>query len=284
MTVTIERIPEVIVPGKRLGRHIHPLTREACEPHPRIGRELKSVVHARHCPILDQGNVGSCTGNATVGALGTTPVYDTLPAGHPVLNESLALKIYSAAEMIDGDGPYPPNDNGSTGPSVGQVAVNDKYVASFTHYTDIDSALQSLQDAPIMVGANWYSSFDTPAADGTVVIAKGAYVRGGHEFVAREYDAVTQMITFDNSWGLSYGVQGRFKMSKATLTRLLSEGGDATVLVPLAAPVPVPVPTPTPTPTPVPVPTPTPTPKPTPKPPKPSWIDDFIKWLEGFFA
>jgi hypothetical protein len=164
---TIVRIPEIVVEGKRLGRHIHPLSLQLVGRHPLVGvRELVSVEHPRHCPILNQGNVGSCTGNATVGSLGTTPVFEGLPVNHRALNEVLALQIYSDAEVIDGDGPYPPNDNGSTGPSVAQVARADGYAADYRHYTDIDSFLQALQDGPVMVGANWYSSFDNPSATG----------------------------------------------------------------------------------------------------------------------
>lgn len=272
--MVIEHIPEIVVPGKRLGRHINHSARLAARPHPMLGRTLVSVEHARHIPILDQGDVGSCTGNATVGSLGTTPVYEALPVNHRPLDEQLAVQIYSDAEVIDGDGPYPPNDNGSTGPSVGQVAVSDGYAAKFDHYTDIDSTLQALQDDPVMLGMNWYSSFDTPDANGVVVISRGAYVRGGHEVVARGYDAAKQMIKLDNSWGTSWGVNGSFYMSAATLKRLLIEGGDATVLRPLA-PVPVPVPVPTPTP---------PPPGPVPPGPKPPWWDEFVKWLADFYG
>jgi hypothetical protein len=103
-------------------------------------------------------------------------------------------------------------------------------------------------DGPVILGISWYSSFDTPAADGTVSIAADAYVRGGHEVLARIVDASAQVIGLDNSWGTSWGVDGSFRMSYATLERLLAENGDCTAPEPLKAPAPpAPVP-PTPAP------------------------------------
>ena len=241
----VEVLFEHVVPGKRLGRHIDRDALKAAKPFSGPLKAVQTVQWTRNIPILNQGDVGSCTGNAATGALGTNPNWFNLPSGHPVLNESEALALYSAAEVIDGDGPYPPNDNGSTGPSVAKAAVNAGLIASFNHYNDINSTLQALQLGPVIVGVSWYTSFDTPAADGTVVIAKGATVRGGHEIVMRSYNADTGMFGLDNSWGTSFGVNGSFQMSVATFTALLAQGGDTTAFVPLAAP---PQPTPTPSP------------------------------------
>jgi len=259
-----EHIDEIVVPGKRLGRHVDTRLRQLARPYTGPRQPIVSVTWPRHIPILDQGDVGSCTGNAMTGALGTGPLWDALPKGHPVLDENEALKIYSEAEVIDGNGPYPPNDDGSSGPSVAKAAEDDGLISGFNHYTDLDSTLQALMNGPVILGVNWYSSFDTPAADGTVAIGGNAYVRGGHEVLVRTVDVASQMIGLDNSWGTGYGVDGSFKMSYATLERLLSENGDAT------APLPLKVVPPTPTPAPVPG--------------KPDWWEQFILWIENFFS
>lgn len=260
----LRRIEETVVPGKRLGRHVDHEARALAQPYAGPRAAVQSVTWPRAIPILDQGDVGSCTGNAMTGALGTGPVYAGLPASHPALDEAEALAIYSAAEVIDGNGPYPPNDYGSSGPSAARAAENAGLIGGSAHYTDLDSTLQALMAGPVCIGINWYTSFDSPSPDGTVAIAPGATVRGGHEVLVRIVDASAEMIGLDNSWGTSYGVGGSFKMSFSTLAQLLSEEGDATAPSPLApAPAPVPVPVPV---------------------PKPGWWAEFTRWLEEFFS
>lgn len=239
--MAIDHIEEIVVPGKRLGRHVDTRLRQLARPYPGPRKTVASVTWTRNIPILNQGDIGACTGNAMTGALGTGPLFAALPAG-VTLDENEALKLYSAAEDIDGDGPYPPNDNGSTGPSVAKAAEDDGLISGFTHYTDLESALQALMDGPVILGVNWYSSFDTPAADGTVSVGAGAYIRGGHEVLARIVDADAQTIGLDNSWGTSYGAGGSFKMSFTTLERLLAESGDCTAPQPLKVPAPAPAP------------------------------------------
>jgi hypothetical protein len=198
----------------------------------------------RNIPILDQGNLGSCTGNAIVGAIGTSPVFDAILT-RPALDENEAVKLYSAATQLDAyPGQYPPSDTGSDGPSAAKAAQKAGLISGYTHCTDIATMEQALQAGPVIVGVNWYDSFDTPDSSGYVAIGKSASVRGGHEFVVRGIDPVAQRFHADNSWSTSWGVSGSFQFSYATMERLLSEQGDCTVPVPLSAPAPTPTPTP----------------------------------------
>jgi hypothetical protein len=163
----------------------------------------------------------------------------------PELNEEFAqTTVYSGAEMIDGDGPFPPNDNGSSGPSAAQVVKNAGYISGYLHCFALTDVLDALEEYPLTIGANWYDSMDQPDSSGLVTISPSAQVRGGHEFLCRGKDTVKQLLHFDNSWGPDWGVQGSFSMSWATLDRLLHEQGDATVSLPLTVPKPVPVPVP----------------------------------------
>jgi hypothetical protein len=244
----IEEHPPSTSDGGRLGRHVHHDSRSLWYAYQRTAPALVSVLHTRHIPILDQGQTSSCTGNGEVGCLGTDPLWGALPA-HPVLNEAEALRLYSAAEVIDGDGPYPPNDNGSSGLSAAKAAKNAGLIAGYVHCLSLADVLDALQFGPVSIGINWYDSFDNVPASGLLAISKGAQVRGGHEPMLRGVDVNAQTVLGDNSWGTSWGVQGSFSMGWATLERLLSEDGDGTVSVPLSQPAPVPVP-----PAPVPVP------------------------------
>jgi hypothetical protein len=240
---------------RRLGRHRRFDSRSLSFAFPSAGVQVASVTHARQIPILDQGDVGSCTGNAMTGALGTLPDFLDLPAAHPALDEAEALRIYSAAEVIDGDGPYPPNDNGSSGLSVCKAAKNAGLISGYQWCmttADIDAALQS---GPVLIGIDWYSSFDAPGASGLIARRAGDYVRGGHELELRGLDVAADEYLGDNSWGTGWGAGGSFRIKRALMQQLLSAGGDCVYPVPLSAPAPVPTPTPVP-------PTPGPTPPP----------------------
>lgn len=225
---------------------------------------VQTVKWARVIEVLDQGNVGSCTGNAAVGHLGTQPEDATLAgliAAGLTLDEAEALKIYSAAEVIDGNGPYPPNDFGSSGLSVAKAAKNAGLISGYTHMTSLAACQTAIATGPLIIGINWYDGFDNPDAAGHVKVSGS--VRGGHEVEVIGYDTQTDLWEAVNSWGTGYGVQGHFFFSSPDFARLLSEQGDCTQFVPLSQPAPVPTP-PAPVPTPTPGPTPTPTPVPVP--------------------
>lgn len=210
---------------------------------------LRSVTWARHAPVFDQGNLGSCTGNACAGALATGPLYDTLQylSSLPPLDEAFAVKLYSTATQLDDiAGAYPPDDTGSSGLAVAKAAQQAGYLSGYQHAFDFNAALTALAAGPVIVGVNWYSSFDTPTAAGELAIAADATVRGGHEFVLDTLDVEHLKVWMTNSWGTSWGQSGRAWLSFYTLKRLLSEEGDCTILTPVTAPTPIPGPTPTP--------------------------------------
>ncbi len=242
--IRAERIPEQpSSDGGRLGRGIWHDSRSRAYAVPELpAGALQSVAWERHIPILDQGDVGSCTGNAMTGALATGPVWDALgQAGQFVVKrgETEALRLYSEAETIDGDGPYPPNDNGSYGLSVAKAARNDDLISGYTHAFSRAAMLSALQSGPVIVGMNWYTSMDSPDSRGLVTV--GGSVRGGHELECRELDMNNALVWLDNSWSAGWGDAGRCCLSFASLDRLLAEGGDVTVPLPLSAPPPVPV-------------------------------------------
>ena len=236
MSAPAHTVTRVHIPSRdpRLKRHIHHDSRSRHfafnTSHLKAGG-IVSVIHPRHIPILDQGQVGSCTGNAGIGALATDPLYTPSVASQPVypLNESGALKLYSAAETIDGDGPYPPNDNGSCGLSIAKALLAAGLISSYQHTFTLNDALLAVQEYPIICGVNWYDGMFTPAADGRVQIS--GQVAGGHEILCRQVDAQNKRVWFDNSWGSSWGVQGRFYMTFDDFSTLLSQQGDVVVLI-----------------------------------------------------
>jgi hypothetical protein len=247
-TVYRERIPEIVVPGKPLGRHIHHDSRSLAYAWQHSGAAPATTLWQRMTDMLNQGQTSSCKGNAMDAACGTQPLYQALPITHPLLTEAEALLLYSAAEMIDGDGPYPPNDNGSSGLSVCKAAKQQGLISGYRACLSLADMNDALQAGPVIVGVNWYSGFDHPDASGFVSLGANDQLRGGHEFLVRGTDVSAVRFTADNSWGTGWGLKGTFQFSWDDMARLLSEQGDCYAPVPLNQPAPVPVPVPQPAP------------------------------------
>lgn len=250
-TVYRRIIPELSVPNKPLGRNVHFDSRSALYPFrsevPRSA--ITSQAWQRRIDVLNQGNLGSCTGNALVGCVGTSPLFEGLPADHVLLDENEAVKVYSLATTLDdAPGAYPPTDTGSDGIDACKAGVQLGLLSGYTHCIDLSTMELALQSGPVAIGINWYSSFDRPGSDGLVDIASSAYVRGGHEVEVLGIEPSLQLLYAVNSWGPSWGNHGLFHFSYATMERLLAEQGDCVVPVPVNVPAPVPIPPPGPAP------------------------------------
>jgi hypothetical protein len=188
---------------------------------------IKTVSHKRHAQAFDQGELGSCTGNAMAGVLMTEPFW----VRGRNLTEKDAVALYKGATKLDNiAGSYPPKDTGSSGIAVMKAAVKAKYIAGYAHTFSLDQLLGSLVLAPGILGINWYSSFDAPARDGECPLTASAKVRGGHEVQLFGIDASKERVWCYNSWGPTWGGRknGTFYFSWKTLKRLLGERGDAT--------------------------------------------------------
>jgi hypothetical protein len=238
--VTYHPIPETAGAGGRLGRHVHhdPESLRYRVTGPRAAP--RTVRWRRHTPILDQGNLGSCTGNAAVGALGTDPFYATLGPDFRG-DEADAVQVYRQATRLD---PFPggwePDDTGSDGLSAAKACKASGYISGYEHALGMDDFQAGMQTRPAIIGINWYSSFDTPTAEGVVSLPKTATVRGGHEVEAAELDLELGLAWCANSWSALWGAAGRFAIPLEILDRLFGEDGDATFFTPADMPAPTP--------------------------------------------
>lgn len=230
-----KRIPESKIADKRLGRHVEhdPRSRKfAYEPVMRAS-DLRTV-HYRRYGVLDQGDLGSCTGNAAAGAINTDPIH---PRHTKLLTEVQAVSIYSLATKLDPwPGEYPPEDTGSSGLAAAKALQMKGHITSYRHAFSMEEALSALMLKPVITGVNWYEGFDNPAPDGLVNIA--GEVRGGHEFeiigfqTGRNWSKGLEdsLVIAVNSWGYRWGKKGRFMFTVATWRQLLAENGDVTIL------------------------------------------------------
>lgn len=208
--------------------------------------------------ILDQGNTPHCVGFAWAGFGVAYPVSDPW-------DNSMGDKIYYTAKEIDGE---PGQENGSNTRSGVQAfmkyGVLDSNAYAFAYSLD-DIVTWVLTKGPVITGTDWYYDMFSPDTDGTVHVGGG--VAGGHEWMINGVDTVKKEFHCVNSWGLSFGVNGHFKISFDDYRTLFDNQGDACTTLEIEIPVPVP-----------------PAPPEPPAPKVPKWFKDFICWLCKLFG
>ena len=116
-----------------LGRHVEhdPRSLNFAFPITAPTAPLRTILHRSYGLPLNQGNLGSCTGNAMAGAVNSLPLHKT---GGRVLKEADAVDLYSLATRLDAfDGAYPPSDTGSSGIAVAKAAKQKGLIKSYWH-------------------------------------------------------------------------------------------------------------------------------------------------------
>ena len=212
----------------KLGRKINHDLRSINFAFNPAGLSIKDTTHKRLVPIFNQGLLSSCTGNAGIGNINTSPF--SLNEKVYTADENGAVGLYSAAEKIDGGTGYPPEDVGSSGLSIAKALLNAKLISNYYHCFTLQDALSALTQFPFIFGTNWYADMFNPDPDGRVHIT-GA-IAGGHEIEAYKIDTENGRIWFHNSWGANWGVQGDFYLTYEDFATLLSQYGDVIVLIP----------------------------------------------------
>lgn len=256
MTTVVHRYTPT---DSRLGRHVAHHPESLRFAHPVLPKSaIQTVRWTRRIPILDQGQLGSCTGNAATGMLGTDSVGRTatttvtisaagaaashglFTAGVHTLDEAFAVALYSLATVLDTyPGNYPPTDTGSDGVSVSKALQALGLIKNYTHAFSIAALNSALQAGPVIIGIEWLQSMFTTKSDGTIVVTKNSGVAGGHELEVLGYNVQTGLYELPNSWGAGgFGVDGTGFMSAPDMTWILSQQGDVTV--PAFALLPVP--------------------------------------------
>lgn len=229
---------EVPRAGARLGRNLwldarslaHMVENDVHE----MGKSLTNQSWERVLAVLDQGQLGSCTGNAGTGALGTRPFFDVagdvLPSTTDATEaEKFAVQLYSDATVVDGyPGDYPPDDTGSSGLAICKVLKTRGTIKGYRWARSAYGFLRLLQNGPVLQGMPWYKAFFEPDKDGFIDADPhwtSSGIAGGHEIEAvgvelDSTDAFDSVITYVNSWGTGWGDGGRFRMRLRTYEQL----------------------------------------------------------------
>lgn len=245
-------LDEVVVPGKPLGRSVvehdprsrnFPLAAVLDRPRPRKTREWWRR------DLFDQNQGGpwngyqaesSCTFQAIAGLLVASPhrmnshVHSRLG---DLLDPGFRFQGYRRAQELDaweGSETTEPRYSGSStlgaaraAQALGLVPYDWEYRWVFE---GVDEVKEALGYAPVGVGTIWTSGMDEP--DGKGIVRNSGRVRGGHAWYIGDHDPKPDLFDAWNSWGLGYGIRGRFKVPGSVLAELLAEDGEALQWVP----------------------------------------------------
>jgi C1A family cysteine protease len=191
-------------------------------------------------PVEDQGQLGSCTGNAIVGAmecLETVPktdlsrlfVYYNERAMEGTIKQDAGAAIRDGIKTLAVNGvctealwPYNVSKFKSK-PTAG--CFNDGLTRKVTKYARLNT-LADMQNClanglPFVFGFSVYESFESAAVAKTGIVSlpsKTERLLGGHAVLCVGYDNSTQRFLVRNSWGPGWGMSGYFTIPYAYLT------------------------------------------------------------------
>lgn len=208
-----------------LGRRVahDPRSRAFAAPRATVHRP---VLHRTYGPVLDQGDLGSCVGNAAAHALNTKGSH-RVPSR--LCREEDAVAFYSRATVLDPfPGQMPEDDTGTDANSAAKALRELGRIVGWEHAFGLEHVLLVLQLRPVMLGTSWHRSMFKPDAKG-FVHPDGNYA-GGHETLIRGDDPRAQAVLVRNSWGPAWGDHGHFRLAYDDLAALLADDGDAVVL------------------------------------------------------
>lgn len=249
--------------------------RRALPSHPRLGRHVNldsrskryalqpravPVVSKRHksyIDILDQGNYGSCTGNASVACAYREPFIPAAyyPNWRYTPDQIGAQGWYARNTQLDPfKGTWRPDDTGSDGLTSCKVGVEAGIITGYRAALDLDSSLVALMTSPGITGIPWYESMFSPDFSGLMTVDLKSGLSGGHELCVDEVvvpgapgnGTGKVLVGGPNSWGSSWGGKGRWYLTAADWWSLRRDEGDVYFWTPDSTPAPTPTPTPDP--------------------------------------
>jgi hypothetical protein len=180
---------------------------------------------------LDQGAEGSCVGHGCAHDLGGSPVRVK------DMDHLYAVNLYQFARSIDRA------EHGWNWPDGASVLAGAKalrargFIGGFRWAFTIEDLRDALiTTGPAILGVNWYDSMYETDPYGNVEVS--GRIVGGHCIMVYGYNprwrikgqnGTHEIFRWQNSWGPSYGVNGRGVIKAEDLARLLAEDGEACI-------------------------------------------------------
>lgn len=197
--------------------------KDALTPPPPPPGPNDPVIWDNSEPTLDQEDTGHCVGFDAAQFGNTLPYNDQW-------NNAVGHAIYYECKIIDGD---PGAENGSWIRSGAKALQNRGRIGSYAWC----STVQQVKDwvrvkGPVMVGTTWHNDMFDPDASGLVKPTGG--IAGGHAYLLMGDLPSEQAFMFLNSWGASWGDNGRFKIKYSDFATLMADYGEVCVALELA--------------------------------------------------
>ena len=195
-------------------------------------------------PVYDQGQLGSCTGNALAAAfefdLLKQNLTDFIPSRlfiyynerrlEGTVNSDSGAQIRDGVKTLVRQGVCPeitwPYDITKFADKPPAACYTDALTHQATSYQRVPRTLEQMKGClaegfPFVFGFTVYDSFESQDVAKTGVVpmpAPNESVLGGHAVVAVGYDDADERFRVRNSWGTGWGQEGYFTMPYAYLT------------------------------------------------------------------
>jgi hypothetical protein len=181
-----------------------------------------------HFP-LDQGEEGACVGHGFAAELAADPI--VVPT-----DQAFAFELYEQARAQDRAMGFN-FPAGATMLGGAKAAHAGGHISSYRWAFGPDDVIDTIVElSPVVLGIWWYDSMYQTDSRGLVDIS-GPRV-GGHCILANGYlpnhPQFGECITWVNSWGPGYGINGLGYVRLPDLARLLADQGEACIVVDVA--------------------------------------------------
>lgn len=164
----------------------------------------------------DQGDTPECVGYAWAHWLYSVPIRNWIdPSG-----------IYYFAKYID---EWPGQNYDGTSVRAGAKVLHRLgVIEEYSFAWDMESLAYALLElGPVTIGINWYEGMQEP--DSRANIYRTGQLLGGHAVVLTGINLAGGVVRGKNSWGRSWGRNGRFFLRLDDLEQLLKEDGEVCI-------------------------------------------------------
>lgn len=228
MDATVELIPANPDNPYKLGRHVNH------DPHNALHRALVAPPPRATTPykawytnvVFDQGNSSSCTTQACIGMLHTSPNTANFTEWKQYDDYAERDALYQTSKDYD---PWTGNAYDGTSTDAPFKVLRERGTISAWKWLFGEAEVREWVTwyGPCVVGTEWLNDMFSPV-NGYLKVS-GA-VAGGHAWRIVQYSNTKQAYRMVNSWGKGWGASGRAWVHQSDLASLLANNGDAIVV------------------------------------------------------